>query len=104
MLGLVQNSFLILLHDNSVVLICDVIAGTCAVVFNFPLVMFYSPAAIITYVAKKLDPGVAWYTPSGVRTIVDFDSVCHAFGRVNVTTVVDFYSVIASLPSKSISM
>ena len=40
----------------------------------------------------KLDPGVAWYTPSGVRTIVDFDSVCHAFGRVNVTTVVDFYS------------
>ena len=54
--------------------------------------------------AMKLDPGVAWYTPSGVRTIVDFDSVCHAFGRVNVTTVVDFYSVIASLPSKSISM
>ena len=66
--------------------------------------MFYTPNAIITYVAMKLDPWVAWHTPSGVRTVVDFDSVCHAFGRVNVTTVVDFYSVIASLPSKSISM
>ena len=42
--------------------------------------------------AMKLDPGVAWYTPSGVRTVVDFGSVCHAFGRVDVTTIVDFYS------------
>ena len=70
----------------------------------FPLVMFYSPTATITYMAMKLDPGVAWYTPSSARTVVDFDSVCHAFGRVNVTTVVDIYSVIASLPNKSISM
>ena len=70
----------------------------------FPLAMFFSPNASIAHMAMKLDPGVAWHTPSGVRTIVDFDSVCHAFGRVNVTTVVDFYSVIASLPSKSISM
>ena len=66
--------------------------GTCAEEQSFPLVMFYTPAAIKTYVAKKLDPKVAWYTPSGVRTVVDFGSVCHAFGRVNVTTVVDFYS------------
>ena len=59
---------------------------------SFPLAMFFSPNASITHMAMKLDPGVAWYTPSGVRTIVDFGSVCHAFGRVNVTTVVDFYS------------
>ena len=78
--------------------------GTCAEEQSFPLVMFFSPTTSIAYMAMKLDPGVAWYTPSGARTIVDFDSVCHAFGRVNVTTVVDFYSVIASLPSKSISM
>ena len=101
MLGLVQNTLLILLLC---VLICDVIFGACAVVVSFPLAMFFSPNASITHMAMKLDPGVAWYTPSGVRTIVDFDSVCHTFGRVNVTTVVDFYSVIASLPSKSISM
>ena len=54
--------------------------------------MFFSPIATITFMAMKLDLGVAWYTPSGVRTVVDFGSVCHAFGRVNVTTVVDFYS------------
>ena len=66
--------------------------GTCAEEQSFPLVMFYTLIAIITNVAMKLDPWVGWYTTSGVRTIVDFDSVCHAFGRVNVTTVVDFYS------------
>ena len=73
-------------------MICDVIAGTCAEELSFSLVMFFSPTTSIAYMAMKLDPGVAWYNPSGVRTIVDFGSVCHAFGRVNVTTIVDFYS------------
>ena len=46
MLGLVHNSF-ILLHGYSVVMIYDVLVGTCGVKPSFPLATFFSPTASI---------------------------------------------------------